>query len=253
MSQSELPQRLSQIQTLWTVVGRAHGSESTEVVATAQEQLLARYGKVVHRYLLGALRDAEAADELSQDFALRFVRGDLRGADPTRGRFRDFLKGVLYHLIGDYHRREQRKPLPLPPEHEPAAADEEPHASDEVFLASWRNELLNRAWASLLELEQKTGTPFHSVLRCRAAQPELRSEQMADQLSEQLGKQVNAAWVRQTLHRARDRFAEALLDEVVQTLRDPTIHELEQELIDVGLIEYCRPLLTKMRNNRSLD
>jgi RNA polymerase sigma-70 factor (ECF subfamily) len=247
MSQSGLPQRLSQIQTLWTVVCRARGDEGTKGVIIAQEQLLARYGKVVHRYLLGALRDADAADELSQEFALRFVRGDLQGADPTRGRFRDFLKGVLCHLIGDYHRRRQKQPLPLLAEHEPAAAAAETVASDEQFLVSWRNELLNRAWSALLALEQESGKPFHAVLRCRAAQPDLRSEQMASELSLQLGKEVTAAWVRQTLHRARDRFAEALVDEVVQTLCEPTVGELEQELIDIGLMEYCRPILAKMR------
>ncbi len=247
MSPSELPQRLSQIQTLWTVVCRAHGDEATQVVNSAQEQLLARYGKVVYRYLLGALRDADAADELSQEFALRFVRGDLRGADPTRGRFRDFLKGVLYHLIGDFHRRRQKQPLALLAEHEPAASADESHESDQVFLMSWRNELLNRAWGSLAELEQESGKPFYAVLRFRAANPDLRSEQIARELSEQLGKEVNAAWVRQNLHRARDRFAEALVDEVVQTLSDPTVSDLEQELIDIGLMEYCRPLLARMR------
>jgi len=247
MTQSGLPQRLSQIQTLWTVVCRAHSDEATKVVNSAQKQLLERYGKVVYRYLLGALRDPDAADELSQEFALRFVRGDLRGADPTRGRFRDYLKGVLYHLIGDYHRRQRRQPLALLAEHEPAASTDEPHASDEVFLTSWRNELLNRAWGALLALEQESGKPFHAVLQFRAAHLDLRSEQMASELSGQLGKDVNAAWVRQTLHRARDRFAEALVDEVVQTLSEPTVNDLELELIDIGLMEYCRPLLAKLR------
>ena len=60
------------------------------------------------------LRDREAADELSQEFSLRFVRGDLKGADRERGRFRDYLKGVLFHLIGDYWRRRKRAPQALP-------------------------------------------------------------------------------------------------------------------------------------------
>lgn len=246
MSQSELQQRLSQIQTLWTIVGQAGSGGSTTVVNSAQEQLLLRYGKVVYRYLLGALRDPDAADELSQEFALKFVRGDLGGADRGRGRFRDYLKGVLYHLIGDYHRRRRKQPLPLLDAHQPAAAAENSAASDEEFLTSWRNELLNSAWNSLLVLEQEQGKPFHTVLQFRATHAEMRSEQMATQLSEQMGTAVNAAWVRQTLHRARERFAEALVDEVVQSLSNPTAGELEQELIDVGLMEYCRPLLDQM-------
>ena len=86
--------RLSQIQTLWTVICRAHGDGPQEAVRAAQEQLMARYGKVVQRYLLAALRDPHAAEELAQEFALRFVRGDLKGADRERGRFRDFLAEV---------------------------------------------------------------------------------------------------------------------------------------------------------------
>ena len=43
-----------------------------------------------------AHRDKDAADELSQEFALRFVRGDLKGADRERGWFRDFLKGCCF-------------------------------------------------------------------------------------------------------------------------------------------------------------
>src|SRR5262245_54535457 len=113
MTESNSPERLSQIQTLWTVVCQACGTGPTKVVNTAQQQMLERYGKVVHRYLLGALRDADAADEISQEFALRFVRGDLRGVDRERGRFRDFLKGVLFHLIGDYYRRRKKGPRPL--------------------------------------------------------------------------------------------------------------------------------------------
>ena len=165
MSQSELPQRLSQIQTLWTIVGRAGGVGSTQAVNSAQEQLLERYGKVVYRYLLGALRDPDAADELSQEFALRFIRGDLAGADRDRGRFRDYLKGVLFHLIGDYHRRRRKQPLPLLDEHQPAAAADHAAASDDEFLNSWRSELLNRAWNSLLELERQQDKPFHTVLQ----------------------------------------------------------------------------------------
>jgi len=248
MSQSELPHRLSQIQTLWTVVCRARGGGPTQIVNSAQAQLLERYGKVIYRYLLGSLRNHDAAEELSQEFALRFVRGDLGGADPHRGRFRDFLKGVLSHLIGDYYRQHRKQPLPLPSAHEPAVSAEIPAGGDDAFLANWRDELLNRAWNSLLQLEQQSGQPFHTVLQFRATHTDLRSEQMAGQLSDRLGRAVNAAWVRQTLHRAREKFAEALVDEVLQTLENPTVSELEQELIDLGLMEYCRPLLTQLRN-----
>ena len=42
------------------------------------------------------------------------------------------------------------------------------------------------------------------VLRLRAERPEARSDDLATELTAKLGKPVNAAWVRQNLHRARD-------------------------------------------------
>jgi hypothetical protein len=38
-----------------------------------------------------------------------------------------------------------------------------------------------------------------------------------------------------------------LLDEVLQTLREPTVETLEDELIDIGLSDYCRPALDELR------
>lgn len=246
MQRSTTEPKLSRIETLWTLVCQVQ--QGTVVsAATAQEKLLVRYSPAIQRYLLGALRDPEAADELYQEFALRFVRGDLKGADRQRGRFRDFVKGVLFHLIADHHRRRQRRPLPLCDDLPEPAADEPTAESDRQFLENWRGELLSRVWNALSEHQAKTGQPFFAVLQFRAEHPDLRSEQMAQQLGPRLGKPVTAAAIRQTLHRAREKFAELLLDEVAQTLENPTVDQLEEELIDIGLHEYCRPALEQMR------
>ena len=74
---------LSQIQTLWSVVELAHGDHTA--MASAQQKMLDRYGGAVRRYALAALRDEDAADEVFQEFALKFVRGDFRGAVPAKG------------------------------------------------------------------------------------------------------------------------------------------------------------------------
>src|SRR5262245_54137586 len=103
MNPNEPDRPLQQISTLWTVVCQAHAG-APEAVRAAQEQLLRRYRGAVSRYLLAAVRDAAAAEDLAQEFALRFLQGRLRGADPGQGRFRDFLKGVLAHLVADHHR-----------------------------------------------------------------------------------------------------------------------------------------------------
>ena len=97
---------LSQIQTLWSVVELAHGDNTA--MQSAQQKMLDRYGGAVRRYALAALRDEDAADEVFQEFALKFVRGDFRGADPGKGRFRAFVKTVVYRLIVDYQRRKKK-------------------------------------------------------------------------------------------------------------------------------------------------
>jgi RNA polymerase sigma-70 factor (ECF subfamily) len=238
--------RLSQIPTLWTVVLRAHGGPGDDAGA-ARQALLERYGGAVRRYLLGALRDLHAADDLFQEFALRLLQGDLRGADRSRGRFRDFVKGVLFHLIADYHRR-RRGPQALvsdPPDpgQEAATLAE----ADRAFAEEWRAELLARAWAGLDALERASGSPWYSVLRLRAGHPTLRSPELAGRLASQLGRPVTAEGVRQLLHRARGKFRELLLYEVRQSLEDPPEERLEQELIDLGLQAYCQPAAARGR------
>jgi RNA polymerase sigma-70 factor (ECF subfamily) len=213
---------LDGISTLWSVVSRAHGG-ATEEVSAAQQELLMRYGGAIHRYLLGALRDPDAADELAQEFALRFVRGDFRNVDPAHGRFRDFIKAVLIHLIADHHRRLARSGRTTEGLPEPAAPDETLAELDRRFLEGWRQELLRRTWEALEQVERQTGQMGYTVLRLKAARQELSSAEMAEHLSAQLCRPVTDAWVRQNLHRGRVKFADLLVREVIDTLDEPTV------------------------------
>jgi RNA polymerase sigma-70 factor (ECF subfamily) len=242
-------EHLSRIDTLWSVVRRANTPEDARA-AEAQEVLLDRYGGAIRRYLCACLRDRDAADEVFQEFALRFVRGDFRAADPSRGRFRAFVKTIVYRLMIDHRRRKGRdgrqKALGVDPEARPETDD--PLAdTDEVFLSSWRDDLLARAWRGLYDHEEKTGSPCHSALRLRVDAPELRSPELAAMLSERLGKPVTAENARVLVHRARDRFAELLLDAVADSLDDPAPDAIEEELIDLRLLDYCRDVLNRRR------
>jgi RNA polymerase sigma-70 factor (ECF subfamily) len=240
---AEEPEHLSRLQTLWTLVCQAHQGPEAQG-REARAALLDRYGGAARRYLLGALRDGDAADELAQEFALKFLRGEFRNANPERGRFRNFLKTVLVRLVIDFHRRRKRQPLGMNSQvPEPVAPDDPPFDSDAVFLQSWRNELLARGWAALERFEKSAGQVFYTVLRFRADHPDFSSAQMAERLSAELGKQFSAANVRQLLHRSREKFAELLLDEVSETLEQQT--SLTEELIELSLLDYCRPALER--------
>src|SRR5262245_23345494 len=92
--------RLSQMSTNWPELVRAQIQDGT-VADDARRGILFRYAGAVYRYLLAATREPHVADDLSQEFSLRFLRGDYNHADPVRGRFRDLVKTVLYHLVAD--------------------------------------------------------------------------------------------------------------------------------------------------------
>jgi RNA polymerase sigma-70 factor (ECF subfamily) len=244
MQQENPDQRLSLIPTMWSLVYAAHHG-SPEAANSAQQQLLGRYGDAISRYLHKLLGSPDAVDEVFQEFAVRLVRGDLRGADPQRGRFRNFVKGTLFHLVADYRKQQRRWPEPLPGDGAAVVAPVDDADSDRSFVESWCDELLARAWTALAEVEAGTGQPYYAVLRFRADHPEMRAPQLAEHFTAQLGRPFTAAGVRQILHRAREKFAALLLDEVAHSLATPTDEQLAEELTELGLLDYCRPALKR--------
>ena len=166
----EVDPHLSQMSTEWSMVFRAH-SGSPDEAHEAASRLMCRYGGAVHRYLLKALRDPDAARELDQEFALRFLRGDFKHSDPNRGRFRDYVKRAVQNLINDYYRR--KRPLVSLDDRvpEPAAADAGLADFEQQFIESWRKDLLDRAWASLEKLEKTPASPITPCCAQRSAIP----------------------------------------------------------------------------------
>lgn len=253
MNEAELHSRLSRISTMWTLLNQAQASPRDDSHA-ALVALIERYQGAAYRYLLGAVRNPDVADDLFQEFALRLAQGAFRSVDPQRGRFRDYLKSSLYHLVVDYQKRQRKAHRPLEDQAiEPAAPEWDPDQSDEQFVQNWRDEMLAKAWTALQESERCGGQPYFSVLRFRAEHPDASSAQMAAALSQQLQPNIplTETGIRKTLQRARSHFAALLIAEVARSLGNPTDDELEEELIAVGLLAYCRSALHQRRKERS--
>jgi hypothetical protein len=147
-------------------------------------------------------------------------------------------------LVADYHREQVARPQPLTADVQARAAAADDGVGDEAaFLRSWREELINRTWAALAEARPT----YHAVLVCHVENPGLPSAGAAARLSARLGKPFTAAHVRVTLQRAREKFAELLLDEVAHSLGACTEAELVQELQAVRLLKLCAPALERWK------
>jgi RNA polymerase sigma-70 factor (ECF subfamily) len=236
--------RLTSISTQWSKLFQAHQGQG-EAATQVQRELLLRYYGAVYRYLLGTVRDAAGAEDLTQEFAVRFLRGDFRRADPGRGRFRDFLKTALRHLAIDYWRKKDNALAPLGEAGHGLPAPPSGDDLDRDFLDRWREELLRRTWHALAKAEEKTGQPYYTLLRYKTEHPEARAVQLGDYLRTHKAKVLSVEGVRQFLHRAREQFAELLLDEVAQSVPTTDTETVEQELLELNLLEWCRSALQR--------
>src|SRR5262249_3184104 len=168
----------------------------------------------------------DAAGDLAQKFALRFIEGGFRRADPDHGRFRDYLKTSLIHMVYDSRERQQHG-------FELAAPEALPDPSANDFEAPWRAGILERTWAALerawkaLEVDRPA---YHALLELLRVDPTLRSPQIVESLSVQRGIRVSADWVRQAKKRAWTSFANHLIDEVAHSLGTDDLHTLTEEL-----------------------
>ncbi len=241
--------RLAKLSTMWTMLRKAHGGPGHSELA-AQLEFLRRYQGAVFRFLRTSLRDDDAALEMLQEFALKFVRGDFRNASPANGRFRSFLKTALANQMRDYRAklatRHKHEVTSLDDVAEPAANDA---AAEPPFESCWSEELLSRAWTALLDHERSTGQPFYAVLRLRVTNRDRTSPELADLLTrdQSLSPPMSDASFRKALQHAREKFAELLIADIASQLESPTIEDVEAELIELNLLPYCRAALAKWR------
>jgi hypothetical protein len=233
---------LDKIVTDWDALRLAHGSSVT-MAGPARNTLALRYRTAIRRYLGALVRDEHEADDLAQEVQRRLLNGDFAAADPGRGRFRDLLKVAVRNMVRTRWSSKQRraeKSLDLA-----RLADEaDGPLAEKVLNATWRRSLLELAQAALEEHDRThPGSVLGAVLRLRIEHPDDDSAQLAVRLSAAAGRPFRADATRQQLRRARVRFAQLLIEEVARGQNDPTPERIEEDLIEIGLMEYVRDFL----------
>jgi len=159
--------------------------------------------------------DRDQAQDLTQGFVARMIeKNALQRFRQERGRFRSFLLASLKHYLaneraaaGALKRGGEVGPVPL----EDAGAVRDDLTPEKVFERRWAVELLQRAMARVRE------GPHFDRLRAHLTGDAERVPYR--ELGQELGMSEGA--VKVALHRLRQRFHEALREEVAETVTHP--------------------------------
>lgn len=207
-------------------------------------QFVLRYAPAIEGYLMALVRDADKVDEIRQDFLLRVLQKGITPQGDLKGRFRHYLKAAVRNAAITHLRR--KSPGQADPEvlaQVPAEPDESP--LEKEWLENWRRCMLDRVWEAL-EMHERQSTDNHAftVLRVYVDHHVTEdSQQMADRAAVRLKKPMRAETFRKQLSRARRLFVKLLVQEVVQTLENPTPERVQEELSDVRLLADVLPYL----------
>lgn len=226
----EAEYRLDQISTRWTII-------------RDPVRFVKRYDAAIQRYLKALIKNPHDAEEVAQDFQLRMYQHGLVRSKVIRGRFRNYLKAAVRNAALTYFRRRpHERPGDLDLLHLPDHRS--PGQDDQEWLDEWRRCLLDRTWEALERHQRRSpGNLFHTVLRVAVDQPHDDSRVLAARVSALTGNPISAEAFRKQLSRARRKFAGLVVREVAQTLENPTLDHVEEELIELRLMKYVQDYL----------
>ncbi len=223
-------------ETKWTMLAEATLNGDAKGRA-ALEDLCQRYWPAVRDFLGGKGFSSEDAEDITQDFFSSFLRsGTWHVADRGRGRFRSFLLGCVERSVSTWLRKNRaakrgggQVPVSLDSLVEGEASGlfsspAEPHAASLPFDTAWAEHTLEMAIDRLEEEFAKDGRG-DEFARLAPFLMKSAGEHSNRELASTL--QTTEAAVKSRIHRLRQRFRDAVLAEVAQTVETP--HEAEEE------------------------
>ena len=211
--------------TRWSVVLDA-GRPDSPRAAEALAQLCQAYWQPLYAYARRHGHEGEEARDLTQEFFARLLEKNYVGAaDKNRGRFRTFLLSSFEHFLAkewrDARRQKRGGGRPLLSLDEQTAEDRyrlEPVdelSPEKIFDRRWALTTLERALARLRE--EYTASGRGELFE--ALKPMLTVENSGEpqaQLAARLSLGEGA--LRVAIHRLRQRYGEAVREEIAQTV-----------------------------------
>ena len=230
------------VTTRWNLILSGGDSEKTDEyqIRAALAELCRIYWRPIFFFVARRGYSPEDAEDLTQDFFLRMLRGDwLQKADPTRGRFRSLLLKSVQNFLNDAaDRTKARKrggdvsfiswdPWMTEAPSELALSNEALNSwtAERLFDAGWAATVVQRAIRRLREeCERKGRLRVFEVLNryLTAERDDISYARLAAKL------RIAESTVKKLLYHMRQRYRFLLRDEVTQTVADPA--DVEDEL-----------------------
>lgn len=227
---------------MWTVLRQAHGNDDQKQLA--QALLVECYGPAIRNYLLALTKNHQTTDDLWQQFMVQLLEGGFEKVAPEKGRFRSYVKVCLFHLVAKEHRRRGRGAVTKSDAGFLAEIPGDANIDEPKFDSLWRNQLLDRAWDALRDAQPR----YYQALRVRVDFPDDSVAELVERIvrggeEDRHLQPINETAFRKLVSRARQRFANLLIDEVARSVDPPTLERVESELVDLELLSYCRSAL----------
>jgi RNA polymerase sigma factor (sigma-70 family) len=222
------------VTTQWSVVLTAQGS--SPAADAALEMLCRRYWRPLFGFVRRRGFGHQEAEDLTQGFFARLLeRRDLDAVRKEKGRLRSYLLVALKHFLANEWQRanaikrgEGKRLLSLDEMREDERGPFEPtdpQTAEQIYQRAWANTVLNQVLARLQqEYDAADNAKLFERFKVLLAAESDRPSQA--EMAAELGMTENA--LKQAFHRFRERYRQALREEIAHTVATPG--DVEDEL-----------------------
>lgn len=232
---------------------RRRMAEARQQQLDERERFILRYYTAIRAFLGKKLGSTQKVDEVWDFFLQKFLEGQLSKYEPSVGSFRTYLKTVLRRTCYEYARKNAQDNGVLQMDSAMGAnlqADIE--ANDEIADQAFNRKLIDSIFnRSLAAIEHVDHLYFITLkLTTEAIAKDIQpptSLELASILSAESGKAISRDNARTIKSRATKQFAKQIITEVRELIQSSNLEEVENVLVDIGILKYCKKALAKMK------